>query len=573
MHDHLSLHAPLTETILSPEEEKRLVKKYHGSIKADQARWHAEEAWTNQHNEAHSPDEEDGTIPIEVYTFYAASNLISVHNSLKRLPLANTLLQAGMSHEILWSIHDSDTSEDRVGLYEQFYSKEYEISLEEILENGTQLASGDPVRLYGAMLRQSFMPDDEVTEAKQWLSLLPVALNTPGELVLMARKAGFPKQISSFLTEVATNYQKAQQQVKRDIFRPDSPNFFEITRLYDTIATSATPMQAALFKSQILGINDSYQEVAPYEKVTELLRHSTDPDQITFYQRCLNEIEDSFEGPLGEELYDALGIVKSPDKQPEWQALSEAQRLKNQFLKTVKDTEGNVSLPDGQYGQLQLINPEISYHKNGTRTHVTLYATIRTDAAEYPLSFQIGKEGYQWSFLRSPREVPELFNYVVEAADRMLYTAITPAKLNTEPQYIPIDKPVPIRNQSIPDGAPGPNRKRKNQPTPDIPTVDVLRDTQDTLPNATHLGVDVTDKALKGLSPTEQQSLERLVEKGEKGLLDTELYKGRLSKDGEKLYRARIGEHRAIGTIDGGVFVVLRFLPRQEAFNRKNQLR
>lgn len=372
----------------------------------------------------------------EAIIFYDMTVLARLErSSIKRRLYAQTGL----------AIHDAMVEAKDFGLLLE--SKTFGLSLDTIFDQKQKLAQQCPADVYGHMVLWSTPPTEQQLYDAVPYNFIPVTFYSSEELKLISKNSRFPVHTHSLLQELSGLFQKATHQVRSDLFDPNAPRHKEAVEVYEQIAARGTPFQVSLLFSQMLGTGTPDQGRQAYST----LRKLTEETDYAFYEECLATIEDSFDGLLGEEFYEYLQIQRQEDDRIDDEAFDALHQKKQQLLKQVKDSQAALSLPDGTYGSLPILDPELVYHKNGTRTIVALFGNIQTTADEpIPLSLQLGdKKSYSWNLLRDNTELPEVFNHVVLAADKLFDQALlqlTPES-TTQPSVRTAPKPYAIPTQ------------------------------------------------------------------------------------------------------------------------------
>lgn len=351
-----------------------------------------------------------------VFEYISRINAAKQYNDIHRLALTlenpNDILptQSNMSKSEALTNHWLATSHTSV-------------TLSELYSRGKAMAYNQPVALYGHMLLSTFEPA-ETEKIEETINFLPITLCDENEVRLIIKQGQFPTHINDTYKELSKNFLQAKRRVRTLFLEPKSQHFPAIEDLYTAVTSNGTPLQKDLFYAQLLGINASEQGRYAYGKLSDLVQED---DYPAIYDECLAVIEDSFDGLLGEDVYELLGLDHSPHTIANDEHYIESHYKKQQLLKLIKSAHETINLPDGEYGELYLIDPSVYCHKNGTETYVQLFASAKTASeGTVPFDFQLNrKQAYSWSFLRNYPEVPELFNAVTQTTNAALDCAIT----------------------------------------------------------------------------------------------------------------------------------------------------
>ena len=347
----------------------------------------------------------------ELVVFWAAS------------PLTSAMLMEELNQSLSVLRIREDEKMPLIALQDKLYSilehlyenRWYGVSLTDVLVDGERLVKEKPVETYGFMLRSVRLPEDQEEAQNGFHAFVPVVEYPTEELDALIKKERFPKKMAETLIRLSTLYQKSLSQVKEAFFDPSSEHFSRTLGVYEDVFHNQ--QQRELFESQIFGSASENQGRVAYLKARDNVKNEASPD---FYASIIYLIEHRYVDNLGEEVYGLLDIESEPEADADYQALSLAQTKKRRFLKQTKQARGEQQLADGKYGDLSLCNPVINYEKNGLKTTVTLkgFAAVSDGDGYIPIQFTLlGDGGYDWNFLRSEEEVPELFNTVLQAVN------------------------------------------------------------------------------------------------------------------------------------------------------------
>lgn len=437
------------------------------------------------------------------------------------------------------------------------------VALTTLFNKKQALAQENPAGAYGHMLLRSVPPSNKELYAAMPYNFLPVTTYSSDEIQTLTRQAHFPAHISTMLHEMSSTYQQSLRQVNKAFFTPDSPHFLAATKMYEEVTSKGTPFQVSLLFSQLLGIGTADQGRSAYAK----LKAYTKQGDYPLYEECIANIEDSFDGLLGEEVYEPLGIERHANAQPDTEAYAALHRKKQQLLKMTSNAQATIPLETSSYGMLYLIEPEIRYHKNGTATNIALYADVQTkDEQTVPISFQLSaKDSYSWDFLRSNSELPELFNALLETTDQALERAIIQfGQASARPTFQPIAPKPEYTRDPVYTLRKEERQQDKNQAAGTTKCTNTI-DSSDKFAMQP-LEIDFPEAIANSLDDTTRAMTEEAIDKYSRGLRNIAPIIS-LSTDGKKVFRLRKGPIRVLVEKEADRLIVFDAGPRKSIYS------
>lgn len=503
-----------------------------------------ERAWFDEFEQKYSHSLEADSIQADAYIIMHASSFLvgaSLNNAIRR-----TLLLAS-EH----GYRDSRLDIKYPGQAEIIYRTEQEtlgISYRDILQEGQSLVMNDPVGLYGYMLLSTSVPQNEDDLLESRHAFMPITMYTPDTLRIIGESEGFPEVTMATLLDLSQFYRKSQSKVSRNFFNPNSRHFPKILELYEQLS-QAPPYQMEIFLSQILGIDDNAQIKASYKRLKELI---TKGREVDLYSAFLQEVENRYEGPLGEDLYDTLDIEKSLDGSIDRHALAGLDTTKQRFLRTIKNSQ-HTQVPAGIYGLFDVESGSISYDRLSPQNliHVSLNVE-RLDGASLPIELTLnGKVASDWNFLRSFEEVPELFNATVVAVDEAIRRIIENTYDLAEEPISSKQKKEHVRDDIYE------LRKLHKEEHHSLELEEFRAEEQETDP-ITGIPREVVfpEEVRNRLSPEVLEGAERAINKYQSGLQEPRRFSS-LWEKGRKVFRLKSGNVRVLIESDNGVSVVI----------------
>lgn len=436
----------------------------------------------------------------------------------------------------------------------------YGLALGDLHEHGQTLVRTRPTAVYGHMLFSTFELPSEITRDKeQTIDFYWITTKTIEQVRELIKEGQFPAHISETFKDLSTAYLQSLATIKQQFLDPEAPHFPAIQELYQAVTTQGTDLQKELFYYQLLELTPAEQGRQMYGALTDLTRAEGAPE---LYEECIAVIEDAFDDLLGEEAYELLGIEQT-GLQANDTAYAEAQRQKKELLKLTKTSERALTIQDGRYGALELVEPTVYARKNGARTHVALSAQAKTlSGGLLPFSLSLGeKQTYSWNFLRNHAEVPELFDTVIGSANDALTHAIesaTHTPTTAQPMVVPAKKLrlEPANGES--------STKRKNGEQPLATPAEAPPTTVDTtiIPRK----IVLPDAIATNLSEALLESAQKAIAKHQSGLAQPKHLTGISAIHGRPTYSIRHGKTRVLLQVEGDAFVVLGVKPRSIAY-------
>ena len=423
------------------------------------------------------------------------------------------------------------------------------ITLSSIFENA-DIASEKPIEVYGHMLRSTFHAQTSDHRA----NFLPVTTYTPSELGELLGRAAFPTHIETTLVSLSHTFQRALRCIQNEALETHSAHSEPIAALYTELQTHGTELQRDLFHAHVLGVTDPDRSGYAYHK----LRQNLEENDSAVYETWLGVVEDAYDGLLGEEAYELLGLKQDTTIEASQESFEQLNRQKRTILKLVKDNQGTFALPDGVYGSVSLLHPKVHHLKYGAKTHLNLETDVLlADNHHLPLSFGLTENGtYNWSFLRTPDEVPELFNFVT-ATTISVFDSYT-KELRAQRRPAMPEVPGPSSKKHVTDAI-YTERKKHKEEYRKASQQGSLQDELTTQPNTSLEPKQVVfpESIASDLIPEWLAKANLAIDKYKEGVISAKFLVHISNITGKKMYRLRQGGMRVLLELtDEGSFIV-----------------
>lgn len=521
------------------------------TFSAEDAAW--KEAYSTRLNA--EPTEEQFALASEILMVYMAASAFTGHKLYEEVNAPLTILR-DKYHQSLPDAQLLDTS-----LVEVFRADRFGITAADIFKRGDRLVQEQPAEVYGYMLRSAVLPSDKDALVNGVHAFVPIVIFSTDSLVKIAKHGQFPGRIKDTLIGLSTLYRRALKQVKSGFFDPNSEHFAAAVTVYDNVFEYGTNEQRDIFYAQVLGFEGDRQGQDAYSKARRLIEQGV---QVELYSDVIINIENAFDGYFGEDAYEPLGIAIQPDASIDTETYTAAHAKKRDLLNLVKNTEGTISLGDGYYGNIFLSKPTVRYRKNGNTTYAMLEGSAEACEGDHiDIQLSLGtNNSYEWNFLRTHEEVPELFNEVLYAASQAFDSllpqpqrAITPVrKESSAPKERNNDPVYQLRKET--------RRAIQEDERSVIPVLSPTREVK-------RWPVEFAEDKKRGVSEDLCVLAESAIEKYDNGLGNIEKMHDP-SKNGRALFRLRNGEIRVLLELDEdtGRLVVYRVDWRKDVYRR-----
>lgn len=305
-----------------------------------------------------------------------------------------------------------------------------DISLSDLFNNGQEIASKNPVKLYRHYLTRAYEldesePDSKTVQVSQAEDLFPVSyLYLPyiNDEVL-ARIIDRQPDVKPYMVQTTKSLRRAfahaERQTRNILYKPQDREYPSLEALIQQVLSEGSSLKKTHMLEDLLGTHDQAASWTSYRRLSDVITSGRGSE---LHEELKDIVSESYEGLVGEEIVE-VGIPRPDEPIQVKEEKEKIFKMRAELFKLLPGIEGSIEI-NGNHEHPTFEHPAkfFEYQRKNDGNIIVLGFEWKDELEQSQrLLLQLDRSKHiDWSLLRLPEELPELYETMIWNASQMM---------------------------------------------------------------------------------------------------------------------------------------------------------